>query len=139
MSLTRDRDRADDLVQDTVVQALANRDSFQPGTSMPAWLFTIQRNAFITGLRRAKHRDHAAIDDVAEAAFSAPGNQDARDDLRDTLRAFFRLPERQRTAIALVGFHGERYGDAADAMGIELGTLKSAVSRGRAAMAAEVG
>jgi RNA polymerase sigma-70 factor (ECF subfamily) len=139
MSLTRDRDRADDLVQDTVVKALVNRESFQPGTSLPGWLFTIQRNEFITGLRRARHRDHADIDDIAESAFSAPGNQDARADLRDAMRAFFRLPERQRDALRLVGIEGERYEDAAAMLGVPLGTVKAAVSRGRAAMAAEVG
>src|SRR4051812_14524020 len=52
LSLTHDPDRANDLVQDTVVKSLAGRHSFQPGTNFGAWLFRIQRNEFISGLRR---------------------------------------------------------------------------------------
>src|SRR5436305_14934043 len=54
LSLTRDRDAADDLVHDTVVKALTGRASFQPGTNLSAWVFRIQRNEFISGLRRAR-------------------------------------------------------------------------------------
>jgi len=54
LSLTRDRDAADDLVHDTVIKALTGRHSFQPGTNLAAWLFRIQRNEFISGLRRQR-------------------------------------------------------------------------------------
>src|SRR5882757_6166056 len=54
LSLTRDRDAADDLVHDTVIKALTGRRSFQPGTNLAAWLFRIQRNEFISGLRRQR-------------------------------------------------------------------------------------
>ena len=54
LSLTRNSVRADDLVQQTVVRSLAGRDSFRPGTNFPGWLFRIQRNEFISGLRRER-------------------------------------------------------------------------------------
>jgi RNA polymerase sigma-70 factor (ECF subfamily) len=44
LSLTRDRDAADDLVHDTVIKALTGRESFEPGTNLSAWVFRIQRN-----------------------------------------------------------------------------------------------
>src|SRR5258708_39817789 len=54
LSLTRDRDAADDLVHDTVIKALTGRHSFQPGTNLAAWLFRLQRHEFISGLRRQR-------------------------------------------------------------------------------------
>ena len=74
LSLTRDRDRADDLVQETVVKSLAGQHSFRPGTNFAAWLFRIQRNEFISGLRR--QRPTVPLDDVIANALShAPAQE----------------------------------------------------------------
>src|SRR4029434_3564814 len=70
LSLTRDRDAADDLVHDTVVKALTGRKSFQPGTNLAAWLFRIQRNEFISGLRRM--RPSVTVDSAIAETLSTP-------------------------------------------------------------------
>ena len=78
LSLTRDRDAADDLVHDTVIKALTGRNSFQPGTNLAAWLFRIQRNEFISGLRR--RRPTVPVDTAIAFASAASGQRvgDAR-------------------------------------------------------------
>ena len=63
LALTHDRDRADDLVQQTAVKALVGRKSFRPGTNFGGWLFRIQRNEFISGLRRL--RPTVCFDDIS--------------------------------------------------------------------------
>ena len=74
LSLTRDRDAADDLVHDTVIKALTGRNSFQPGTNLAAWLFRIQRNEFISGLRR--RRPTVPVDTaIAESLDPPPSGQ----------------------------------------------------------------
>jgi len=70
LSLTRDRDSADDLVHDTVIKALTGRNSFQPGTNLAAWLFRIQRNEFISGLRR--RRPTVPVDTTIAESLSHP-------------------------------------------------------------------
>ena len=54
ISLSGNVDRADDLVQETLLRAIANIDSFQPGSNLPAWLFTILRNLFHTDFRKRR-------------------------------------------------------------------------------------
>ena len=70
LSLTRDRDAADDLVHDTVVKALTGRGSFEPGTNLSAWVFRIQRNEFISGLRRL--RPTVPVDSAIAETLSHP-------------------------------------------------------------------
>mgnify|MGYP006200577963 CR=1 FL=1 len=86
LSLTRDRDRADDLVQDAVVKALAGQRSFQPGTNFPAWLFRIQRNEFISGLRR--QRPTVPLDDVIANTLSHAPAQESGLIMREFTKAF---------------------------------------------------
>ena len=81
LSLTRDRDAADDLVHDTVIKALTGRHSFQPGTNLAAWLFRIQRNEFISGLRRQRPTvpvDTAIAESLSHPAASGQRPGDAR-------------------------------------------------------------
>src|SRR6185295_19339741 len=75
LSLTRDRDAADDLVHDTVIKALTGRHSFQPGTNLAAWLFRIQRNEFISGLRR--QRPSVPVDTAIAESLSHPAHQES--------------------------------------------------------------
>ena len=99
LSLTRDRDRADDLVQDAVVKALAGQRSFQPGTNFPAWLFRIQRNEFISGLRR--QRPTVPLDDVIANTLSHAPAQESGLIMREFTKAFRppgRLPARGAAA-----------------------------------------
>ncbi|MEM8752247.1 MAG: sigma-70 family RNA polymerase sigma factor [Pseudomonadota bacterium] len=127
----RDPSRADDLVQETMVKAWANRDRFQPGTNMKAWLFTILRNGYISQVRKAK-REVDDADGSLVAGLSEKGRQDghmAMLDLRDALAA---LPEDQREAVIMVGAAGLSYDEVA---GVAPGTMKSRVSRARSRLA----
>jgi RNA polymerase sigma-70 factor (ECF subfamily) len=129
-SLTNDRALADDLAQEAATRALANRDSYQPGTNFRGWVFTILRNAFYSEHRR-KWRKSEDGDEDAMLAHGEPSGQQARLELDDFRRAFAHLPEDQREAMVLVGGCGFEYEQAAEVMDCAPGTVKSRVSRGR--------
>lgn len=130
MSLCGRSALADDLVQETLTKAWAKADSYQDGTNLMAWLFTILRNEFYSHIRKRKRE----VEDVdgAEAAqlISAPA-QMATLELGDFRAALATLPEDQREAIILVGASGFSYEEAADIMGCAVGTVKSRLSRAR--------
>jgi len=129
LSLTRDRDRADDLVQETVVKALTGRHSFRPGTNFGAWLFRIQRNEFVSGLRRA--RPTVCLDDVISNTLSHPPRQESGLIMREFLTAFHRLAHGQREALLLAVLEGYPYARIAEHCGVSVGTIKSRISRAR--------
>ncbi len=132
LSLTRDRDRADDLVQDAVVKALAGQRSFQPGTNFPAWLFRIQRNEFISGLRR--QRPTVPLDDVISNALSHAPAQESGLIMREFTKAFGLLAAGQREALLLAVLEGWSYRRIAELSDVSVGTVKSRISRARAAL-----
>ena len=134
LSLTNAREVADDLVQDTLVRALANLHQFQPGTNMGAWLFTILRNIFYSQCRRAKHEVEDPEGSYAGRLSTAP-DQNARCDVQDMLKALAKLPLEQREALILVAAEGLSYEEAAHICGAATGTIKSRVSRGRVRLA----
>lgn len=134
MSLTRNRSQADDLVQDAIVKAWSNLDKFQAGTNMRAWLFTILRNAFYSGRRKAK-REVADIDGAMAANLSEKPTHDGKLAFRDFENAFALLPDEQREALILVGGSGFSYEEAAETCGVAVGTIKSRVNRGRKRLA----
>src|SRR4051794_28783221 len=107
LSLTRDRDSADDLVHDTVVKALTGRKSFQPGTNLSAWVFRIQRNEFISGLRRT--RPTVPVDSVIADSLSHPAHQESRLVMREFMCAFGKLAATQREALLLAVLEGQSY------------------------------
>src|SRR6476660_8821493 len=86
LSLTRDPIRADDLVQQTVLRSLAGRKSFRPGTNFPGWLFRIQRNEFISGLRR--ERPTVELNDAIVNTLAQPHRQESAIVLREFMTAF---------------------------------------------------
>src|SRR3954452_5346386 len=133
-SLTTTREIADDLVQDTLVRALAKIDQFEPGTNMGAWLFTILRNLFYSQCRRTKHEVEDPDGSYA-ACLWAPPEQHARCDVQDMLRALGKLPADQREALLLIVAEGLSYEEAARICGVAGGTIKSRVSRGRVRLA----
>lgn len=132
LSLTRDRDRADDLVQDAVVKALAGQRSFQPGTNFPAWLFRIQRNEFISGLRR--QRPTVPLDDAVAATLSHAPAQESGLIMREFTKAFGFLASGQREALLLSVLEGWSYRQIAVLSDVSVGTVKSRISRARAAL-----
>ncbi len=134
-SLTGNYESADDLVQETMVKAWQSRDTFQLGTNLKAWLFTILRNQFYSDRRRAWRQ--APWDQ--EAAERMPGtsqDQNWAADLSDMTRALRLLPDEQREALILVGAGGFSYMDAAEIVKCNVGTVKSRVARARKALLA---
>lgn len=132
-SLSGNRDRADDLVQDTLGKAWAARGRFQAGTNMRAWTFIILRNTFLSQMRRARFEGDYDEEQV-ERTHSAPASQDQVMELADVQRALLQLPAAQREALILVGAGGFAYEEAAAISGVPVGTVKSRVARGRAAL-----
>jgi RNA polymerase sigma-70 factor (ECF subfamily) len=129
LSLTRDRDSADDLVHDTVIKALTGRNSFQPGTNLAAWLFRIQRNEFISGLRR--RRPTVPVDTAIAESLSHPPHQESGLVMREFMSAFGKLAAAQREALLLAVLEGLPYETIAEHTGVSVGTVKSRISRAR--------
>ncbi|MBP2549932.1 RNA polymerase sigma-70 factor (ECF subfamily) [Neorhizobium galegae] len=130
VSLTGRHDKADDLVQDTIMKAWANQGSFTAGTNMRAWLFTILRNEFYSQMRK-RGREVQDTDGLFSERFSVHPEQYGRLDLQDFRKALDTLPDDQREAIILVGAAGFAYEEAASICGCAVGTIKSRVSRAR--------
>lgn len=122
---------ADDLVQDTIVNALQAQDHFTPGTNLKAWLFTILRNRFRSVIGRKYVTSEVADDDMAER-FWVPPEQDSRLEVIAFRRAFAMLTPSQREVLVLVGVHGLTYERVAEICRCEVGTVKSRVNRTRA-------
>ena len=134
ISLSGNIDRADDLVQETLLRALSHIDSFQPGTNMPAWLFTILRNLFRSEYRKRRREVEDADGRYAETLKSHP-EQTGRVELEEFRSALAKLPPDQREALILVGASGFSYEDAAGICGCAVGTIKSRVNRARTRLA----
>ena len=134
ISLTRDVSRADDLVQDTILKAWTNMDKFDPATNLDAWLFTILRNTFYSGLRKTR-REVQDSDGVHAAALSVKPAHDGRLALQEFQRAFDQLSPEHREVLILVGASGFSCEDAAAMMGVAVGTVKSRASRARKRLA----
>jgi RNA polymerase sigma-70 factor (ECF subfamily) len=138
ISLTNDRDRADDLVQDTIVRAWTHIDRFEPGTNLNAWLFTILRNRFYSDFRKNK-REVADPEGVHAAKLKAPPEQQSRVDYEDMRTALTKLRPDQREALLLVAAEGLSYEEAAAICGTQVGTIKSRVNRARHRLAELLG
>lgn len=134
MSLIGTRDGADDLVQETLVRALDKLGSFQPGTNLEAWLFTILRNQFVTQYRR-RRREVPDPEGQIAARLAAPATQDAGLQMDAFRAALDRLSPDQREILLLVGAEGFSYEEVAHICGIALGTAKSRLHRARARLA----
>ena len=128
--LCGDVDRADDLLQETLVKALASLSSFTEGTNLKAWLYTILRNTFFSECRQ-RGREVSDPDGLIVEQFSVPELQTGQADLRDITEAMQRLSPEQREALILVVAEGRSYEEAAKICRCRVGTMKSRVSRGR--------
>ena len=134
ISLSGNIDRADDLVQETLLRAIANIDSFQPGTNMPAWLFTILRNLFRSEYRKRRREVEDTDGSYADSLKSHP-EQNSRLEFKEFRTALDKLPPDQREALILVGASGFSYEEAAAICECAVGTIKSRVNRARTRLA----
>ncbi|HVU15692.1 MAG TPA: sigma-70 family RNA polymerase sigma factor [Candidatus Didemnitutus sp.] len=130
VSLTGSVDRADDLVQETMVRAYANIDKFQPGTHLAAWLFTILRNQFRSEYRKRKREVEDADGHHVESLTANP-EQYGKVEFNELHSALALLPPEQREALILVGASGFSYEEAAAICECAVGTIKSRLSRAR--------
>lgn len=132
-SLCGDATLADDLAQDAMLKAWKARASYEPGTNMKAWAFTILRNLFYSEKRRSWRRQ--PLDpEVAEATLVANDNPAGTMELMALRNAIYELPDDQREALILVGAGSLAYEDVAEICGCAVGTIKSRVSRARKAV-----
>jgi RNA polymerase sigma-70 factor (ECF subfamily) len=134
VSLTGSSDRADDLVQETMLRALTHIDQFQPGTNMRAWLFTILRNQFNSEYRQRRWMIEDADGIYIDALKTVP-QQSSWLEFQELRMALTKLSPEQREAVVLVGASGMTYEEAAEICGCAIGTIKSRVNRGRSRLA----
>jgi len=131
-ALTGSREAADDLTQDTLERAWAKRELWQAGTNLRAWLFAVMHGVFVNSVRRLRPTE--SLDVLAEA-----GNERADDSaaaesalaVRQLREALLRLPDDQRQVVLLVGLEQLSYAEAAEVLGVPIGTVMSRLSRGR--------
>ena len=128
-ALLRDASRADDLVQDTLVRALAKQHLWQPDTNLQAWLFTIMHNLHVSVVRQS-FRDGAMVG-VEDVTLIATTDPTASCQLRELEDAIAGLPGEQREVVVLIGLEGIRYDEAAVILGVPIGTVRSRLSRAR--------
>lgn len=130
ISLTSRADRADDLVQETLMKAWKHHESFQEGTNLRAWLYTILRNEFYSQLRK-RSREIEDVDGIHAGRLSMHAEQPWHLEMADLRDALQKLPDDQREAVILVGASGFSYEEAAAICQVAVGTIKSRVNRAR--------
>jgi RNA polymerase sigma-70 factor (ECF subfamily) len=134
--MTRDADYSDDLVQECLTRAIANIESWQPGTNLRAWLFVILKNVFRNDKRRAQHDIAYRNGLERDAPLFAPAQQHNHLVLSEVQQAFLQLTEDHREVLMLIAVEGLRYEEAASVLNISVGTVKSRLSRARTALRA---
>ena len=140
LRMTRNREDAEDLVQETVTKAFAAFDRFEEGTNFRAWIFRILTNTFINNYYRVRDRQKLpSLDEMEEESFFQPIaegispeeallNTLTKDDI---LKAIEDLPVEFRTVVVLVLVEGFSYKEAAEILDIPIGTVMSRLWRGR--------
>ena len=136
--LARQECDAEDLVQGTILKALAAQGRFQPGTNLKAWLFTIMRNTF-NSRWRVSCREVLTGPEVMEMGASTPATQETTLWAREAAKCLMHnLSPAHREVLILIPVQGASYEEAARILGCTVGTVKSRLNRARAALAALV-
>ncbi len=142
MSLARDRDEAQDLVQETYLRALRSRHTYQPDRGMRQWLFTICRNVFLRARDRSKWvvevEDDAELESLASIGLHQVAMRGGYEDVFDQMdigpaleRAMQALPDAYRVVFALVDLGDQSYAEVAEQLDIPIGTVRSRLFRAR--------
>lgn len=137
-SLCGSTDQADDLVQETLVKAWNNRSTFEPGTNLKGWLFTILRNTHLSERRKRKW-ELQDVDGESAGQLGVRGDQQGHMDLIDFQKAFSKLSADQKEALLLIGAEGFSYEEAAAMCDCAVGTMKSRVNRARIRLSETLG
>jgi len=130
-SLTRNVDRADDLVQDCLVKAVDRHEQWQTGTNLRAWLFTILHNLYVSNIRRLNNGPKFVMMDDVEMTEFVSSDNDYSLQMRDLDNAMAELTAEQREIIHLVCVEELKYEDVADVLNIPVGTVMSRLYRAR--------
>jgi RNA polymerase sigma-70 factor, ECF subfamily len=136
LRLCADRDRARDLVQDTIERALRKRAAFVPGTNARAWLMTIMANLFVDQLRRSKVVVEVGLSaedegEVAEERAAVVGGAELRITPEQLRAAVGALPAELQQVIDLHDLHGLAYKEIAERLAIPMGTVGTRLLRAR--------
>ena len=130
-ALLRDRESADELVQDCLERALNRWLLRRPSGNLRSWLFAILHNGFVSGRRQAARRGiHTGLDERA-FELEQPAVQESTVVMGDLLAALDTLPDEQRAVLLLVGVEDLTYDEAARVLDVPIGTVMSRLSRGR--------
>jgi RNA polymerase sigma-70 factor (ECF subfamily) len=132
--LVRDPELADDLVQECLTRAVAKLDTWEIGSNMRAWLFVILHNAYISHWRRMKRRPATVEMSPGDPALTVSGTQEQHLGMIDVQAAFNKLGEGHKQILIMIGIEGLRYEDAAVALGLPVGTVRSRLFRARSAL-----
>jgi RNA polymerase sigma-70 factor, ECF subfamily len=131
-ALLRDRDRADDLVQDCLERALTRLENWRTGESPRRWLFTIMHHIFVDQVRRDKRRGESSVVNLdGSEVLSVPAIQGEDAASREVLQALQAINPDRRAAILMVSVEGFSYAEASAILGVPAGTLMSRIARGR--------
>ena len=130
-ALTRNIERADDLVQDTLVRALVKQHLWQAGTNLRAWLFTLMHNQNVNNARHSIREGQMVDVEAMANVLAATTDPTASRQLCELDRALSHLAQEQRQVILLVGLEEFSYIEAAAILNVPVGTVRSRLSRGR--------
>ena len=137
-TLARHREDADDLVQIAVERALTRTEQWQPGTRLDSWMFRIMQNAWIDETRAREWRSQTFVAEE-EGEHIGVSTTDAQIDAIAVRKAVAQLNDDQRAVVGLVLVEGLAYREAADVLGVPIGTLTSRLARAREALQALLG
>lgn len=133
--LTNNHAEADDLAQDTFIKAYDNFDAVEDFASIKPWLFQIAYRTFLDSYRKARRRESLAVG-MEDPATETPGPSGAAMDIAAAMTS---LPPDMRAAVMLCLSYGMTHSEAAAALSMPLGTVKSHVNRGRERLKASLG
>lgn len=142
ITLTRDNEQAKDLMQETLYRALANKEKYNVGTNVKAWLYTIMRNIFINNYRRKSKQqtifDNTPNDFLLNINQGAVSNDAiATINMKEVNEAIAKLPEIFKTPFLLY-FDGFKYNEIADMLNEPLGTIKSRIHFARKLLKSQI-
>ena len=142
ITLTRDQETAKDLMQETLFRALANKEKYNVGTNIKAWLYTIMRNIFINNYRRRVKQntifDYTSNDFLLNYnQLTASNGAESKLTIKDIYTAIYKLPEIFKKPF-LMYFEGFKYHEIADMLSEPLGTIKSRIHFARKLLKAQV-
>ncbi|MGE0154642.1 MAG: RNA polymerase sigma factor [Reyranellaceae bacterium] len=132
--LMRGSERADDVAQEALVRAVKHIGGLRPDSNLRAWLFTIARNVARNEARRQRRSPVDPHTDIADLQPAQAQSQEAAIEMRELQQAVLRLPPAFRQTLFLCAIEGLSYEDAAQVLGVPIGTIRSRLARARRAL-----